>query len=217
MSSPTLARYIGRDVVGVATRVLFVMHARDLALARRVRRGDAEAETELLERVLPALRAVARAILGTGADADDAVQIGLMRVLDKLASYRGDASLERWCRTVGVRVCLRLSAQNRRHGHAVDPEDESLGLASEVEIPTDTLAVDVEQYLARISEAQREALVLHHALDYSVPEIAELLGVPTETVKSRLAFGRRALRKLIVRERTIAESPAAKRGAHGRG
>lgn len=194
-------------------------HSRDVDLARRASRGDPEAEAELLHRVLPPLRAVARAILGATADADDGVQLGLMRVLDKLGSYRGEASLERWCRTVGVRVCLRLSAQNRRHAHGIDPEDENVALVGDAMLPSVAIdggiAADIEQYLSRISEAQREALVLHHALDYSVPEIAELLSVPTETVKSRLAFGRRALRRLIQRDMTVAGSPRAKRGAHG--
>jgi len=198
-----------------------VTHARDVDLARRAAKGDAAAEGELLRRVLPPLHAVARAILGATADADDGVQLGLMRVLDKLGSYRGEASLERWCRTVAVRVCLRLSAQNRRHAHGIDPEDEGVGLVGDASAEggaiDEGLAADIEQYLARISAAQREALVLHHALDYSVPEIAELLGVPVDTVKSRLAFGRRALRRLIQRDLTVAESPRAKRGAHGGG
>jgi RNA polymerase sigma-70 factor, ECF subfamily len=215
-TASTIAGYPGWEVGGHD-----VTHARDVDLAKRAARGNAEAEAELLRRVLPPLRAVARAILGTTADADDGVQLGLLRVLDKLGSYRGEASLERWCRTVAVRVCLRLSAQNRRHAHGIDPEDEGIGLVAESSttgLPIDSaIAADIEHYLGRISESQREALVLHHALDYSVPEIAELVGVPVDTVKSRLAFGRRALRRLIQRDLTVAESPRAKRGAHGGG
>lgn len=214
-TASTIARYPGWEVGGHD-----VTHARDVELAKRAAKGNAEAEAELLRRVLPPLRAVARAILGTTADADDGVQLCLLRVLDKLGSYRGESTLERWCRTVAVRVCLRLSAQNRRHAHDIDPEDEGIGLASESSagLTIDAgLTADIEHYLERISESQREALVLHHALDYSVPEIAELLAVPVDTVKSRLAFGRRALRRLIQRDLTVAESPRAKRGAHGGG
>jgi RNA polymerase sigma-70 factor (ECF subfamily) len=215
-TEPVCARYPGWETVAEG-----VTEARDVDLARRAVRGDAAAETELLRRVLPPLRTIARAILGPTADADDAVQLGLMRVLEKLASYRGEASLERWSRTVAVRVCLRLSAQNRRHAHGIDPEDEGVGLVDEAPLPSASLdagvAADIEHYLGRISAVQREALVLHHALEYSVPEISELLGVPVDTVKSRLAFGRRALRRLIQRDAIVAESPRARRGAHGGG
>jgi RNA polymerase sigma-70 factor (ECF subfamily) len=190
----------------------------ELALVRRVQRGDASAQTELVEHLLPHLRAVANALLGTSADADDAVQIGLMRVLEGLATWRGDASLYRWARRVSAHVCLRLSEQNRRHARAVAAEAE----ISEIEAPRsdggfrDALVRPVAEYLDRLPAAQREAIVLRHALDHSVAEIAELTGVPVDTVKSRLLFGRRTLRKLIRRDENVGEvATALRKGARG--
>ena len=190
----------------------------ELALVRRVRRGEARAQTELIEHLLPHLRAVANALLGASADADDAVQIGLMRVLEGLSTWRGDASLHRWARKVAAHACLRLSEQNRRHARVVASETDVSDLAA----PRadggfrDALSRPVAEYLDRLPPAQREAIVLRHALDHSVSEISELTGVPVDTVKSRLLFGRRALRKLIRRDENVGEvATALRKGARG--
>lgn len=187
----------------------------ELALVGRVRRGDARAQTELVEHLLPHLRAVANALLGASADADDAVQIGLMRVLEGLDTWRGDASLHRWARKVAAHACLRLSEQNRRHARVVADADVSDLAAPRGDAGyRDHLMRPVAEYLDRLPPAQREAIVLRHALDHSVSEISELTGVPVDTVKSRLLFGRRALRKLIRRDENVGEvATALRKGA----
>lgn len=182
---------------------LGVSHDADLALLRAAMRADARAEAELVRRLMPVLRTVARTILGAGSDADDGVQIALMRVLERASTYRGDAALESWARTIGARACLRLGETLRRHRPS-DTEVEEHGPADDDD---DALIDDVPgpiaQYLERLPENQRQALVLRHALGYSVAEVAELLGVPVDTAKSRLLFGLRALRKSIRRDMLV--------------
>ncbi|MBC8070540.1 MAG: RNA polymerase sigma factor [Deltaproteobacteria bacterium] len=193
-------------------------HDLDRALVAAVLRGDARAEQTLVRRLLPHLRAVSRAILGDGADADDGVQVALMRVLERASSYRGEAPIERWSRTVAVRACLRLAEGNRRHRATDDPDDDALGLSRDDEDDTliDTLPGPIAAYLDRLPAAQREALVLRHALGYSVAEIAELASVPLDTVKSRLMFGLRALRRSIRRDQLPRLREAGARGGrHG--
>ena len=190
----------------------------DLKLVQRVQQGEARAQTELVERLVPHLRAVANALLGGSADADDAVQIALMRVLEGLGSWRGDAALHRWARKVAAHACLRLSEQNRRHTRLVtaDADVGELPAATMDRGFTDALPRPVQEYLERLPAAQREAIVLRHALDHSVAEIADLTGVPVDTVKSRLLFGRRALRKLVRRDENVGEvATAMRKGAQG--
>ena len=174
----------------------------DLALARRVRRGDSQAEGELLDRLLPHLRVVARAILTNPADVDDAVQVALMRVLEGLPSYRGDSSLVRWSRRVAAHACLRLREQNQRRLRVVELQAEVPTAAEPAPAPSlgEGLSRELAEYLDTLSEPQREALVLRHVLDHSVAEVAELVGAPVDTVKSRLLYARRALRSLIRRD-----------------
>jgi RNA polymerase sigma-70 factor (ECF subfamily) len=177
-----------------------IAHAADMALAKSAATGDRNAQRTLLSRVLPELRGVARAMMGPGADADDATQHAGLKILERVGSYRGDARLEAWSRRVGTRVCLDLMRSRKRRrevgrefvGH--EPVQAPPSLAWEA------LPRPLDAYLDEISEPQRQAVVMRHALGYSVPEIAELLEIPVDTAKSRLLFGRRALRKLIRRD-----------------
>ncbi len=204
----------------------------DLALAKAAGRGEPAAQRELLLRVLPHLRAVSRALLGPSADAEDAAQNAALRVLERVTSFRGEARLESWAKRVATRVCLdalrkrrrlrevgedegRSSAELRSAGLDGAPGSASRSAASE------SLARPVHRYLDALPEAQRRAVVLRHVLDYSVAEIAELLEIPVDTAKSRLLYGRRALRKAIRRDQQAdaarvelgAQSPATEGGA----
>lgn len=61
----------------------------------------------------------------------------------------------------------------------------------------------LQAYLRELPEAQRSALVLHHAHGYSLDEVAELTEVSPNTVKGRLRLGLATLRKLVRREQKI--------------
>ncbi|MBX7081867.1 MAG: RNA polymerase sigma factor [Nannocystaceae bacterium] len=187
-------------------------HDTDVALLRRALRADVRAEQELVRRLMPALRAVARSILGAGSDADDGVQLAMMRVLERATTYRGDAPLEAWARTIGVRACLRHAQGLRRHRGVDEPVDEQVPPepADDEEL-IEALPGPIAAYLERLPAVQREAVVLRHALGYSVAEVAELLGVPLDTAKSRLLFGLRSLRKAIRRDTFV----GANTGTHG--
>ncbi len=178
----------------------------DVGLVRRVLDGEARAEAELLERLLPHLRAVARATLTNPADVDDGVQVALMRVLEGLASYRGESSLVRWARRVAAHTCLRQREQNVRRLQRVElgvDEDALASPAPEARLG-EALPRGVAEYLDQLPAVQREVLVLRHVLDYSVAEVAELVGAPIDTVKSRLLYARRAVRALVRRDETLA-------------
>ncbi|MBK8235097.1 MAG: RNA polymerase sigma factor [Deltaproteobacteria bacterium] len=187
-------------------------HEADVALLRAALRADARAQLELVRRLTPTLRAVATAILGRGGDADDGVQVSLMRVLERASTYRGDASLERWARTVAVRACLRLAESARRHDRTDDAIEDHAEPEDGDDALIETLPGPLENYLEQLPAAQRQALLLRHALGYSVVEIAELTSVPVDTIKSRLLFGLRALRKSIRRDSFVARAIGGHRG-----
>lgn len=178
-------------------------NAADVALVERCRFGDEAAKRELLGRVLPTMRAAITSLIGAGADADDALQQGAIDLLKGLATFRGESGLESWARTIAVRAGLRTVRQRRRHEAGADPE--VLGLPARVaeESLRDRIPRPVQVYLEALPEAQREALVLRHALGYTVPEIAELLGSSVNTIKSRLLQARREIRRLIRRDSNL--------------
>lgn len=187
----------------------------DVAIVSAVQRGDARAEALLLRRVVPHARVIARTIL-PASDADDGFQIALMRIFDGLTSYRGQGSLEGWARRVATHACLRLREQNVRRAQLVDAQAEAEAEPTTVGMERlgDGLPRHVTEYLQELPEVQRQVLVLRHVLDYSVAEIAQMVGAPIDTVKSRLLYARRALRKSIRRDRIV--PPKQAHGGRGR-
>jgi len=185
--------------VGRSANEASAARAADVQLVTSVLAGDTTAQSTLLARLLPHLRVVARSIVRNPADVDDGIQVALMRVLDGLGTYRGDAGLVRWARRVAAHACLRLEEREARRLKVVDQAAASATPTSTAPSAAlqESLPQHVVEYLDRLPPPQREALILRHVLDYTVPEIAELLDTPVDTVKSRLLYGRRALRKVI--------------------
>ncbi len=110
-----------------------------------------------------------------------------------------------WARTIGARAALRWARSSRRHLSTVDPEG-LLQPHSETSEPqySDRVPRKLEAYLDALPPRQREALVLRHALGYTVPEIAELLETSVNTIKSRLLQARKDVRRHIRRDELVA-------------
>ncbi|WP_437783769.1 RNA polymerase sigma factor [Sorangium sp. So ce1097] len=171
----------------------------DLERMRRAGAGDPAAQAWLMTHVIPRVRRIARAFLRSSADADDAAQLALLAILESASSYRGEAAVDAWARRIAVRTILRYVKQRRRDGAPVAPEsaiDEEVAQAPH-QAPFEALPREARAYLDALPEAQRDVIVLHHALDYSIEEIAGMTDVSPDTVKSRLRLGIGALRKQV--------------------
>ena len=178
--------------------------ARITARVRAAGSGDAQAQRWLVETALADVRAVARALVGDAHDADDAAQCALLQLLTAAAHYRGDASLRYWARCVATRAVLKYRARLRRKQAREAHPLEGFDLAAAPGCDAgEALPRSLRAYLAELPPEQGEALVLHHALGYSVPEIAELTEVSPNTVKGRLRLGTKALRRRVRQEMLI--------------
>lgn len=135
------------------------------------------------------------AICGDLADAEDAVQEAFITALRKRRTLRTVQNPEAWIRTVALRRLhggWRHAAVVRRHQAL---RSEPLPAAVSAVGPEHVALVTA---LADLDAGQREVVVLHHLADLSVAEIAEHLGIPIGTVKSRLGRGRHRLAELLV-------------------
>lgn len=165
--------------------------------------GDLRAQRWLVEAVLSDVRGVARALVRDAHEADDAAQFALLQVLQAAASFRGDASVRHWARCVATRAVLKHLARLRRH--AWDGEDTLLDRLEASAPPTcdEQLPRSLREYLAELPSEQAEALVLHHALGYSLGEIAEITELSPNTIKSRIRLGTHELRRRIRQDLVI--------------
>jgi RNA polymerase sigma-70 factor (ECF subfamily) len=162
---------------------------------------DSRAQRALVERVQNRVRRVVR-LLGTSfPDADDAAQTSILEILQSAEGFRSPLSLMRWVDRITVRTTLRLHGRElRRRKHLarwLAPGVLPWGNAAAT-APGERIGIDA--LLNRLSDDRRTAVVLRHALDYTVEEIAELTASPVGTVKDRLVTGRKVLRRTIERE-----------------
>ncbi|MBL9003166.1 MAG: RNA polymerase sigma factor [Myxococcales bacterium] len=159
--------------------------------------GDRHTASVLLLELLPRIRNLIRYLIRGDQAVDDIAQEAMIAVLRGLPSYRGEGSLRAYSDRIVARVALSWARRDRRQK---DRERESA-----VQQEPSASIESPEQYLLRrqavarldrLPYEQRHALVLHHVVGLSVPEVAQQLSVPIETVRSRLRLAQNKLRQI---------------------
>jgi RNA polymerase sigma-70 factor (ECF subfamily) len=158
--------------------------------------GDREAFDALASASIGRLYAVAALILRDPDRAADATQDALVSAWRDLSAVRDPDRIEAWLHRVLVRSCYREATRERRRRmveiHAVI-EDRSAPDAIPELIDRDQL----ERAFRRLDIEERTVIVLHHIEGFLLTEIADVLGIPVGTVKSRLHRGKRAMRAAL--------------------
>lgn len=166
--------------------------------------GDQQATEALLRSLMPRVRNVARALLGSDSDVDDVAQAVLLQVLRGLEGYRGDGPLSAWVDRITIRVAIASSrrASLRREREQVAAQQEGFP-AQFGPLPDEYLHKrQLAELLDSVPDEQRQAVVLHHVLGLSLPEVASEQGVAVETARSRLRLGMGRLRAITFRRQS---------------
>ncbi|HSS36649.1 MAG TPA: sigma-70 family RNA polymerase sigma factor [Patescibacteria group bacterium] len=177
---------------------------RDLILIERARSGDLDAFNDLVELYQDQLFALVARMVPDRDQASDAVQEAFFSAYRNLAGFRG-GSVKSWLNRICVNAAM--DAQRARKRRPVQPypefEDESWQPPAGEEADPERLVMTAEREraltdaLARITDDQRDAIVLFDIRGFDYAEIAEMTGVSLGTVKSRIHRGRLALRGLL--------------------
>jgi RNA polymerase sigma-70 factor (ECF subfamily) len=146
------------------------------------------------------LYSVAYRLTGNADDAQDLVQEVLLRVRRGLATYR-PGSMEGWLSRITTNVFLdEMRRRSRRPLQAV-PTDIELAappaLAADEALASEVLDEEIQAALSGLPEEYRVAVVLCDVVGLSYGEIADSLGVPSGTVRSRIHRGRALLRDAL--------------------
>jgi RNA polymerase sigma-70 factor, ECF subfamily len=177
----------------------------DLLLA--VRRGHADSLGILVARwETPLFRFVSR-MVDRPDDARDVCQETFLRILDKADAFRDGARFSTWMYQIALNLCRDQSRRKRRWGRlmlappAHETEAPKEYAAPETVETNPTAAFEdaerrgaVRNALSRLPREQREVLLLKEYQGLKFREIAEVLGVPESTVKSRMYAGLDAMR-----------------------
>jgi RNA polymerase sigma-70 factor (ECF subfamily) len=189
--------------LGHAQRAPSTAETAALALAHAASGGDARATRQLLTLVGPRLATVVRVALGPDhPDLDDALQQSLIAFVQALPSFRGECPPARFAARIGVRIAVaarrRARVQQIRHDDLVDPD--AIPATSEVTASTvmaKSRGVLVRELLGSLPEEQAESLALRVVLGWTLEEVAVAMGVPLNTVRSRVRLAKEALRRRI--------------------
>ena len=165
-------------------------------LVEQAMAGDHDAFAELARARIGRLYAIAVLILRDPGRAEDATQEALVAAWRDLSGLRDPDRFDAWLRRLLVRACYRESRRARSHPTidvhvpSIEPAvaDGSVAMADRDEI---------ERGFRRLDPDQRAILVLHYYVGLPVPEVADALGIPVGTAKSRLHRATRALRSAL--------------------
>ncbi|MET9627888.1 RNA polymerase sigma factor [Lentzea sp. NPDC006480] len=177
----------------------------DEELWGRVRAGEDAAFGQLFERHAPAVFAYCLRRTGVWAVAEDLMSVVFMETWRKRTSVTVDGTLLPWLYGVALGVTRNHQRSRTRYKAALgkvplpDPDaDHADDVARRVDAETRTKAVIAQ--LEKLPAGDREVLEMSAWSDLSQAQIAELLGIPVGTVKSRLARAQRTVRGALVEE-----------------
>ena len=178
----------------------------DEELVTRSIGGDADSFNQLVLRWERPIYALAYRVIGREEDARDVCQETFLRAFRALKGFRGQAKFSSWLYRIALNLCRDWVRRQRRTPVVQLPEDidvmemELAAARGPVESIEDVVARHdltraVEKAMAKLPEEQRTAIILKEYHGLTFQEIADLVGCPLSTVKTRLYQGLAVLRR----------------------
>ena len=166
------------------------------------RAGDRAALDTLLRRHYDRLHALCRRVTGNDADGQDACQEALIAIVRGLDGFDGRSAFGTWAYRVATNACLDELRRRRRRPEPMAPDEPTSAGSGAGRVAVDgadavATRVDLDAALATLVPEFRVAVVLRDLCGLSYDEIAEVVGVPAGTVRSRISRRRSALVPLL--------------------
>ena len=178
-------------------------------VVRRAAAGEPAAFRTLFARHKSDVARLVYRMLNAPADLEDVVQEVFVQVFRSLKDFRGQAKFSTWLHRVTVNVVLmhRRSARSRPvlaeelPGELVADEHQTL---PDEEVDRRERMRAFQRLLGRLADKKRVVFVLHELEGMSPAEIADVVGAPVLTVRTRLFYARRELEAMLAEEPTLA-------------
>ena len=142
----------------------------------------------------PRVYSLAYRLSGDAEKAREVTQDTFIRAFSRLSQFRGDAAFSTWLHRIVVSVVSNSRRTDVRFGREVTL-DEAQSVAVTAPESDPDLKECIARAVERLSEAYRTTLIMHDIEGYTHAEIAEILGVPEGTSKSRLSAARAQMRQ----------------------
>lgn len=170
----------------------------DEQLIRSAQNGDRDSLVRLLEEIEHSVYRTAFYVLGNEQDAMDASQEALIRIYTKIHTYQEKAKFSTWVQRIVTNVCID-KFRKKKETISIDQHELTLYDKQNVEQEVERagMAVEVREAIQRLPDHQRTVVTLRYMQDLSYGEIAEVMNMPLNTVKSYLYRARQQLQELL--------------------
>jgi len=179
----------------------------------QARRGDQAAFARLVGAYQGPVYNLCYRMLSNAPEAEDAAQETFMRMYTKLHTYQPERKLSSWLLSIASHYCIDRLRRRRGQWISLDEEPVAATLPSQNRGPED-LALraesrdEVQRLVDMLPAAYRVPLILRYWYDLSYAEIAEVLGLTVQAVKSRLHRARLQVIEKTPASSTLAMAPA---------
>ena len=178
----------------------------EILLISRARDGDREAFGALVEQYRDNVYRLAYRMCGNAYDADEAAQEAFVAAWRALPNFRGDAKFSTWLYRLTTNAAIDVMRREKRHKAVGD--GEMVEVADDTDSPQETVERTeqqeaVQKALATLSDEYREVLLLRYMEELDYAEIAEVLKLPSGTVKSRINRAKAALKTALLKSGNI--------------
>lgn len=172
----------------------------ELRLIQRALNQDMEAWAQIMTNYKRAVFGIALGILKNAAEAEDTAQEAFIRAYEKLHTYNIQRKFSTWLFTVTANLCKNKLRRAKfsvplKNEHLVEGTDDPDAMVAQ-----DKLQKSIRQALERLRFDYRAPLVLRFYADLDYKDIAEVLGVPEGTIKTRLHRGKQELKRMLEQE-----------------
>lgn len=192
----------------------------DEALMVRYQRGEVHAFEVLLSRHRKPVYNYVLRFVHDPAQAEDVLQDTFLRVIKASANYEQQSKFTTWLYTIARNLCVDAARRGKhRRAQSLDaPLDDDEKGATLLDVTADKkgqvdravigkqLGERIQEEVARLVEEQREVFVMREVLNLSFKEIADVVGVSENTVKSRMRYALEKLRDALDEYRDLAQA-----------
>ncbi len=180
------------------------MEMTDMQLVERTLGGETDAFGLLVRRWERPIYSLAYRMIGSEEDARDICQETFISAFRNLKSFRGDSKFSSWLYRIAINCCHSRQRRQPPPDVSIEERDEEYGLepadtreTADERLYRDQRAALVRRALAALPPEMRQTLIMKEYEGMKFHEIAEVLGVPVSTVKTRLYTGLTYLRKRL--------------------
>jgi len=185
----------GPHLTSPVSAASFQIEVPELVLAR-ARRGEARALEEIYRAFERPAYTLALRMVGDVESAREVMHDAMLRLIERIGQYRGDAPFWGWLRQIVVNESLmRLRRERGAVFDDIDAHEEPPGEGPPPWVLAD--AASLERALSALPPLTRSVLWLYHVEEYTHQEIAEMTGKSVSFSKSQVARGGNRLRRLL--------------------